>query len=338
MRHPYVRKFVAFGSAALLTLAWISVSAETATADTQTFEYIGDSADYTVPAGVCAVTIVASGAQGGIVGETGTLPGLGGRVTATITVTPGEVLQVNVAGRGGDSSGFSNPGDGGDALSATGGRGGLANSDGGIGGAGGGGATDVRQGGTGLANIVITAGGGGGAGAYGGGTTAHGGAGGGTAGGSPDGNGGDGGAINPGDGGIGGGVGTSSAPGTGGAAGGTGSTAGANGDTGGVGHGGNGGADAGSQTGNGASGGGGGGGYHGGGGGGGVRTQSDGTAGGGGGGASFTIASATNVALAPGVEEGDGQVTITSIPNACAGPVVTAPPADPVVAAANLTG
>ncbi len=57
---------------------------------------LGDS--FTVPAGVTQITIDAFGAQGGL-SQDGTAGGQGGEATATITVTPGEVLQVNVGGQ-----------------------------------------------------------------------------------------------------------------------------------------------------------------------------------------------------------------------------------------------
>ena len=71
----------------------------------QPFEFSGEPEDYVVPAGVCSVTVDAFGAEGGdyLGQETPTVGGLGGRVTATIPVTPGETLIVRVGGRGTDS-------------------------------------------------------------------------------------------------------------------------------------------------------------------------------------------------------------------------------------------
>jgi hypothetical protein len=116
---------------------------------TQTFNFTGAAQTYTVPANVTSITVDVLGAQGG-----GSLPspgsnpgGLGGRVQTTLSVTPGEVLAVNV---------------GGTTVSNTGGWNGGGN--GSSNGAGGGGGSDIRSGGTGLANRIVTAGGGGGGG------------------------------------------------------------------------------------------------------------------------------------------------------------------------------
>ncbi len=139
-----------------------------------TFAFSGAADSYIVPGGVCAVEIVAAGAQGGMndyeTDAEGTSPpgGLGGVATAVVTVTPGETLQVNVGGRGGDGS-FE---DGGGAGGWNGGGdgGGLGYDPlierAGMGGGGGGGASDVRQGGTTLDDRVAVGGGGGGVGTY----------------------------------------------------------------------------------------------------------------------------------------------------------------------------
>ncbi len=115
------------------------------------------SFDWIVPDGVTSVTVDAYGAAGG----NGQIPeepsegGLGGRTRATIEVTPGETLQVNVGGLGGSYTG------GGPALGGSNGGGDA----GGPGAGGGGGASDVRRGGTALVDRVVVAGGGGGGGA-----------------------------------------------------------------------------------------------------------------------------------------------------------------------------
>ena len=63
--------------------------------------FTGASAAFTVPPGVTTLTVTALGAQGGA-GAAGTSPGgLGGSVTATLTVAPGETLNVFVGGQGG---------------------------------------------------------------------------------------------------------------------------------------------------------------------------------------------------------------------------------------------
>jgi len=107
---------------------------------------------WTVPAGVSQATFTLYGAEGGM-SSTGVTGGLGAAVTATLPVTAGTVLQLNLGQAGGTSSG------------ATIGGGGAAGSAAG----GGGGATDVRtpaaDGTYPLANRLLVAAGGGGAGA-----------------------------------------------------------------------------------------------------------------------------------------------------------------------------
>jgi hypothetical protein len=126
------------------TTASLKLTAESATH--QTFSYTGAAQTFTVPAGVTLVTVDAVGAAGGSAGGTA---GLGEEIQATLTVTPGDVLNVYVGGAGGNSSGAFNGG--------------------GIGNGGGGGASDIRMGGTTITPTdyrVIVAGGGGGAQLY----------------------------------------------------------------------------------------------------------------------------------------------------------------------------
>jgi hypothetical protein len=122
----------------------------------QTFSFTGTEQQFVVSAGVTCVTIQAFGAQGGTLANGVNASGPGGRVTATISVTPGETLFVYVGGQGGNASsgvpgtgGFNGGGNGGGAPTT-------------LVGAAGGGASDVRQGGNGLSNRVVVAGGGGG--------------------------------------------------------------------------------------------------------------------------------------------------------------------------------
>jgi hypothetical protein len=118
---------------------------------------------WTVPAGVHQVVLDVSGAQGGRA-NLGRAGGLGGRTQATLSVTPGEALEVRVGGAGGDSPpGYFHSGD---AGANGGGRGGdsivtaAATS---FGGGGGGGASDVRRAPYHLFDrLVVGAGGGGG--------------------------------------------------------------------------------------------------------------------------------------------------------------------------------
>ena len=117
----------------------------------QTFPFTGADDSFVVPAGVLSITIVATGAQGGIGRQTiGGTGGLGGRTTATVSVTPGASLTVRVGGVGQNG-----------ALNAAteGGFNGGGGSTGNAG--GGGGASSVYHG----AIPLLIAGGGGGGGA-----------------------------------------------------------------------------------------------------------------------------------------------------------------------------
>lgn len=119
--------------------------------------------DYTVPAGCTSVIVDMKGGKGGAGAAAG---GNGGSVVCSLAVTPGQILKIYVGGQGGSLSGGVGGSQGG-----AGGAGGIAGSDGG----GGGGSSDIRVGGTTLANRVIVAAGGGGgctsAGAAGGSNT-----------------------------------------------------------------------------------------------------------------------------------------------------------------------
>ncbi|MGN6358970.1 MAG: glycine-rich protein [Thermomicrobiales bacterium] len=124
---------------------------------TCTFDYTGAAQTWTVPDGVTQVTLDVFGAQGGYEAAQG---GQGGRATATVAVTPGETLTIVVGGVG------HSPFNGSDALGGFngGGNGGAPyNLPTAYYGSGGGGASDVRIGGTDLAQRAIVAGGGGGA-------------------------------------------------------------------------------------------------------------------------------------------------------------------------------
>ena len=72
--------------------------------ETVTFNYTGDLQSWTVPSGVYSVTIEAKGAQGGK-SNVAALGGPGATTKATYNVTPGEVLQLIVGGKGEDGAG-----------------------------------------------------------------------------------------------------------------------------------------------------------------------------------------------------------------------------------------
>lgn len=125
-----------------------AVSPAVAAADTETIGFAGAPQAWTVPFGVHSVEFDLYGAAGTNNGNNGFTGGKGGRATKTFDVSPGQVVRIYVGG-------------GGDFLAGGWNGGGHAF-------AGGGGGTDLRIGGTGLADRVLVAGGGGGVGNHGG--------------------------------------------------------------------------------------------------------------------------------------------------------------------------
>ncbi len=268
---------------------------------TQTLNYTGSVQTLTINS-TCPtpVTITCYGAQGAngastasaAVGGTG---GLGAMVSGIYTVAANGVLNIYVGGAGtGSVGGYNGGGNGGTNTVSSG---------------AGGGASDIRFGGTSLANRIIVAGGGGGGGSAGcasstitGGNGGAGGGGNGTAGlNSVAGGGGQGGSGTTGGA---AGIGCSFASGT----------VGANGTTGIGGNGGNGPAVCGAFV----SGGGGGGGFNGGGGGGGgtagttsCSLNDQGAGGGGAGGTNYFAAGFTNTNVVAGTRTGNGLVVIS---------------------------
>ena len=116
---------------------------------TQTFSYTGSAQTFTVPAGCTSITMDIQGAQGGNTNNNNT-GGSGGRLQCTYPVTPGGTLNIYVGGNTTSSAGgFNGGGNGGNNMQYS---------------AGGGGASDIRIGGSALANRVLVAGGGAGGG------------------------------------------------------------------------------------------------------------------------------------------------------------------------------
>lgn len=138
------------------------------------FNYTGAAQSFVVPEGVFSIEVEAWGAQGFT--SYGNAGGLGGYVTGILSVTPGQVLQINVGGAGTEATGANvlmggGWNGGGDGAK----RNGVDDAAG-----GGGGATDIRVNLFSLVDRLLVAGGGGGATATAGAT---GGAGGGLSGG-----------------------------------------------------------------------------------------------------------------------------------------------------------
>ena len=123
-----------------------------------TFSYTGSIQTYTVPAGVTSIDVDVRGAKGGHASSFISQGGNGGRVTGTISVTPGEVLEIYVGGQGGDGT---------TTVAGAGGFNGGGVSGifpGSYSGGGGGGASDIRTAPYGFGDRIAVAGGGGGAG------------------------------------------------------------------------------------------------------------------------------------------------------------------------------
>ena len=114
-----------------------------------TFNFTGAPQFWTVPPCVTNINVVVAGAKGG-----GINGGNGARITGSIPVTPGDVLQINVGGMGTQGANSGGWNGGGNGQNSTG----LATRAS----WGGGGASDIRIGGGALANRVVVAGGGGG--------------------------------------------------------------------------------------------------------------------------------------------------------------------------------
>jgi VCBS repeat-containing protein len=146
-------RFVRRAALAVVGLSTLAFAAP-ASATTETFNFTGAAQTWTVPAGITSATFDLYGAQGGRLAFPALAGGLGGRATATIAVTPGASIEVNVGGQAvGKFGGFNGGGDGSIGTAAVGG--------------GGGGASDIRIGGTTLDDRVLVAGGGGGGGGSG---------------------------------------------------------------------------------------------------------------------------------------------------------------------------
>jgi hypothetical protein len=112
---------------------------------TYTFAYTGAPQSFTVPAGTTSLQFSVAGAQGGSGLAANT--NYGGLVTGTLSVSPGDVLQIFVGEQPVGTLGGFNGGGAGDGA-----------------GRGGGGASDIRLNGMTLTDRVVVAGGGGGGG------------------------------------------------------------------------------------------------------------------------------------------------------------------------------
>lgn len=101
---------------------------------TVTFSYTGAIANWTVPAGVTSIHIVAKGASGGNNGSSTIAPGLGASMSGDFAVTPGQQLKIlvgqnNNAGNGGGGGTFVTDMSNTPLIIAGGGGGGSATTD-----------------------------------------------------------------------------------------------------------------------------------------------------------------------------------------------------------------
>ena len=132
-------------------LCWATFAGQ-ALGQTVSFFSTGGQQTFTVPAGVSTVNVVAVGGSGGGAGSKAP-GGFGGESSASLAVSPGQVLYVEVGGNGGSGSGSGAGGFNGGGKGGTGAGGGA-------------GASDVRTAplgeSTSLASRLIVAGGGGG--------------------------------------------------------------------------------------------------------------------------------------------------------------------------------
>ena len=145
-----------------IALACLAIYPASASAETVPFGHTGAEQQFTVPAGVSTIHVVARGGTGGV-GHFNPFPfSSAAQASGTITVTPGQKLFIAVGGEGGDATGPPG-GAGGWNGGAAGGSSGAAGCHGG---GGGGGATDIRtvtrsSPGSLESRLIVAAGGGG---------------------------------------------------------------------------------------------------------------------------------------------------------------------------------
>lgn len=150
MKRNFTRVRTGLFAIGLLTLG--TITAQTVA----TFNYTGTVQTWTVPPGVTSIDVSMTGAQGGSSYPSISVGGNGGLVTATLSVTPGQQLEIRVGGEGAAGSANS-AGSGGYNGGAVGGLYGSIYA-----GGGGGGASDIRVAPYGLSDRLVVAGGGGG--------------------------------------------------------------------------------------------------------------------------------------------------------------------------------
>lgn len=98
LKHPFyiIRRMKTFHFVFIVLLSYFLSSTNAfGQSTTINFNYTGSAQIWVVPNCVYNITVVVKGAKGG-----GSAGGLGANVTATLAVTPGQILQINVGGTG----------------------------------------------------------------------------------------------------------------------------------------------------------------------------------------------------------------------------------------------
>ncbi|MFF2013415.1 prealbumin-like fold domain-containing protein [Streptomyces sp. NPDC058195] len=131
-------------------------------AGTQTFVFTGAPQLFTVPEDVCSLSVTAYGAAGGT-GQYGVTGGGGAQVSASLDVTAGQLLTVDVGGAGHAGDAPAGPTQGGYGGGGQGGAYRVGGQINGIAAGGGGGRTVISSGAT---PLVVAGGGGGGGGSF----------------------------------------------------------------------------------------------------------------------------------------------------------------------------
>ena len=146
---------IELGFKKIILTVFLFCSASVGYGQTYTYLYTGGTQTYVVPAGVTSMNVDVIGARGGGVNCAHTnwqsIGGCGGRVQATIAVTPGHTIQIVVGQKGSNTNGTAYGGGGKDNLYNTTWPG-----------AGGGGGTSIIDLTTGVTLVVAGGGGGGG--------------------------------------------------------------------------------------------------------------------------------------------------------------------------------
>lgn len=103
----FARSRGALLAAIALVVGATSATSSSAQMTSVTFVFVGGPETFVVPGGVTTLALEAYGAEGGRGGPDGGAAGSGGRVSTSLSVAPGQSLEVIVGGRGSDAAGLS---------------------------------------------------------------------------------------------------------------------------------------------------------------------------------------------------------------------------------------